>query len=147
MKKLLSIAVAFTISAMLLAGCAAGGYKDGTYKAEAAEYNHGWKDYVVVEVVSGKATIKDFDSLNEAGGKKTQDTEYRAAMEPVSGTYPVKFFPEIIAEYTAKGSVDKMDSIAGATNSTDSFKTLVAAALANAKKGDATAAVVSTEAE
>ncbi len=141
MKKLISIAVVVLTVAMILVGCS-GGLKDGTYKAENAEYSHGWKDYVIVSVSGGKVTIQEFDSLNEAGDKKSLDPDYRGAMEPVSGTYPEKFFPEIVAEYNAKGSVDKMDNITGATGSTDSFKALVTAALENAKKGDTATAIV-----
>ncbi len=142
MKKVLMAAAAALLTVTLLAGCS-GGYKDGTYKAEAADFEHGWKDYVVVEVTEGKAAIKEFDSLNEAGDKKSQNAEYRDAMEPVSGTYPEKYIPEIIASFETKGSTEKMDNITGATNSTNSFKALVNAALENAKKGDTATAVVS----
>ena len=142
MKKFISIAVVVLTVAMILVGCA-GGYKDGTYKAESAEFSHGWKDYVIVSVSGGKVTVKEYDALNEAGEKKTEDPDYRAAMEPVSGTYPEKFFPEIVADFNAKGSVDKMDNVTGATSSTNSFKALVTAALENAKKGDTATAVVS----
>ncbi len=144
MKKILSIVIVVLIVAISLVGCSAG-YKDGTYKAEAAEYSHGWKDYVIVSVSGGKVSIQEFDSLNEAGEKKSVDPDYRASMEPVSGTYPEKFFPDIVAEFEAKGSVDKMDNITGATGSTDSFKALVTAALENAKKGDTATAVVAAE--
>ncbi|MFA9380679.1 MAG: FMN-binding protein [Acetanaerobacterium sp.] len=144
MKKIISIAVVAATLTLALAGCS-GGYKNGTYKAEAAEYSHDWKDYVIVSVSGGDVTIQEYDSLNAAGEKKSEDAEYREAMEPVSGTYPGKYFPDIIAEYEAKGSVDKMDSITGATNSTDSFKALVTAALENAKKGDTATATVPVE--
>ncbi len=143
MKKLLSIALVVLTVSMILVGCS-GGYKDGVYKAESAEYSHGWKDYVIVSVSGGKVSIQEFDSVNEAGDKKSQDPSYREAMEPVSGTYPEKFLPDIVAEFEAKGSVDKMDNITGATNSTNSFKALVTAALKNAQKGDTTTAIVST---
>lgn len=146
MKKVSLVLVAILVVSMIFAGCSAG-YKDGTYKAEGAEYSHGWKDYVIVSVTDGKVSIQEFDSLNEAGEKKSLDPTYRDSMEPISGTYPEKFFPDIVAEFNAKGSVDKMDNITGATNSTDAFKALVTAALNNAKKGDATTAVVSTATE
>ncbi len=143
MKRMIAAFAALLMLTLTLAGCGAA-YKDGTYRAEAAEYSHGWKDYVVVTVAGGKVTVDEFDSVNETGDKKSLDPSYREAMEPVSGTYPEKFIPEIVAEYAAKGSVDKMDNITGATNSTNSFKTLVTAALGNAKSGVTETAVVST---
>ncbi len=142
MKKVLMAVALALLTVALFAGCS-GGYKDGTYKAEAADFEHGWKDYVVVEIADGKAAIKEFDSLNEAGDKKSQNAEYRDAMEPVTGTYPEKYIPEILASFEAKGSTEKMDNITGATNSTNSFKALVNAALESAKKGDTATAIVS----
>lgn len=144
MKKFLALALAVVLAVSVLAGCA-GGLKDGTYKAEAAEASHGWKDYLVVTVSGGEITEIEFDSLDENGNKKSVDPEYRGNMEPVSGTYPEKFFPDIVNEFTAKGSVDKMDNITGATHSTDSFKALMTAALNNAKKGVTDVAIVTAE--
>jgi major membrane immunogen (membrane-anchored lipoprotein) len=57
-------------------------------------------------------------------------------MEPVSGTYPEKYIADIVEEFQKKGSVEKMDSITGATRSTNSFKALLSEALAKAKKGE-----------
>ncbi|SDN37641.1 Major membrane immunogen, membrane-anchored lipoprotein [Acetanaerobacterium elongatum] len=135
-KILLAVVLLLVVS---FTGCT-GGYKDGTYKAEAAEYEHGWKDYLVIGVADGKVTVKEFDALNEAGDKKSQDADYRAAMEPVSGTYPEKYIADIISEFQKKGSADKMDTITGATKSTNSFKALLNEALAKAQKGEAKSA-------
>lgn len=132
-RKVLAIMVLLLL-VMSFAGCT--GYKDGTYKAEATEYEHGWRDYLVIGVADGKVTVKEFDALNEARDKKSQDADYRAAMEPVSGTYPEKYIADILSEFQKKGSADKMDSITGATKSTNSFKALLNEALAKAQKGE-----------
>ena len=50
-------------------------------------------------------------------------------------TYPEKFFPEIVENYMAAGSLETMESVAGATSSSDAFKELMAKALENAKEG------------
>lgn len=138
-RKVLALAVLLLVL-MAFASCS-GGYKDGTYQVEATEFEHGWKDYLIIEVVDGKVAVKEFDSLNEAGTKKSQDADYRTAMEPVSGTYPEKYIADIISEFQKKGSADKMDSITGATQSTNSFKTLLSEALIKAKKGETISAV------
>ena len=46
-------------------------------------------------------------------------------MESVSGTYPAKFYPELAQKLEDTQDIDKVDKVAGATNSTVSFKTLV----------------------
>ena len=69
-------------------------------------------------------------------------------MESVSGTYPAKFYPELAQKLEDTQDIDKVDKVAGATNSTVSFKTLVKTLLKeNVKNGDSTTLVVESEAE
>jgi len=111
-------------------------YKDGEYTVEAAEYSHGYKDYVIVTVSGGEITAVEFDSKNEEGGKKSEDAAYKESMTAYGGTtYPEKFFPEIVENYMAAGSLETMESVAGATSSSNAFKELMAKALENAKEG------------
>ena len=46
------------------------GLKDGIYKAEMSEFEHGWKDYVVAQVWRGRVVVAELDSVNESGGQK-----------------------------------------------------------------------------
>lgn len=125
MKKFVTAIIAVMASAILLTGCGSS-MKDGTYKAEYKEFDsHGWKDYVTVTVSGGKITAVDYDSTNEAGAIKSTDASYKESMEPVSGTYPEKFCAELEAQMVEKQEIKKVDTIAGATNSSDSFKVLV----------------------
>ncbi len=135
MKKTFAIIAAAVMCAAVLSGCSAG-MKDGTYKAEYKSYDdHGWKDYVSITVSGGKITAVDYDSLNEAGEKKSADTAYREQMEPVSKTYPEKFSKELEDQLVDKQDVKKVDAVAGATTSSNAFKILATEALSAAKSG------------
>lgn len=135
MKKTFAIIAAAVMCAAILSGCSAG-MKDGTYKAEYKSYDdHGWKDYVSITVSGGKITAVDYDSLNEAGEKKSADTAYREQMEPVSKTYPEKFSKELEDQLVDKQDVKKVDAVAGATTSSNAFKILATEALSAAKSG------------
>ncbi|WP_312640659.1 FMN-binding protein [Hydrogenoanaerobacterium sp.] len=143
MKKFSIALVAALLCASLLTGCSSG-MKDGTYKAEYKNADdHGWKDYVQVTVSGGKISEVDFDSINADGVLKSADPSYREAMEPVSGTYPEKFMKELEDQLISKQEVKKVDTLAGATLSTDSFKVLVTEALSKgAQKGNTATIIV-----
>ena len=118
-------------------------YTDGTYKVNAAEFSHGWKEYVVLTVEGGEITAVEFDAVNEAGDKKSADPSYKDNMvagnkaKGLPETYPEKFYPEIAENFVAaKGDVEAMEAVGGATHSFDSFKVLAAKALENAKAGE-----------
>ncbi len=135
MKKTFAIIAAAVMCSAVLSGCSAG-MKDGTYKAEYKSYDdHGWKDYVSITVSGGKITAVDYDSLNESGAKKSEDEAYRAQMEPVSKTYPAKFYKELEDKLVEGQDVKKVDAVTGATTSSNDFKILATEALDAAKSG------------
>ncbi|MBQ1237152.1 MAG: FMN-binding protein, partial [Oscillospiraceae bacterium] len=138
MKKLICaiLAVVLCLSLTACAGKPAeskiekGPYTDGTYEVNDAEYSHGWKEYVIITVTDGNIASVEFDGKNEAGEKKSGDAAYKESMTAYGGTtYPEKFFPEIVENYMAAGSLETMESVAGATSSSDAFKELMAKAL------------------
>lgn len=144
-KKIISLVLAIFLI-VCSTGCSAFGYKDGTYRAEMPTYEHGYKDYLVIEVRDGELSVKEFDSVNENGELKSQSESYRESMEPVAGTYPEKYIKDIIAEFENKNQkLSKVTAVAGATTSTNNFKMLMQAAMQNAKKGITDTAVVSTD--
>lgn len=143
MKKIFAVIVAVMASAVLLAGCNAG-MKDGTYKAENKDFDsHGWKDYIAVTVAGGKITEVDFDAINADGMLKTADPAYKEAMEPVSKTYPEKFSEELEKQLVEKQEPKKVNTVAGATNSSDSFKVLATEVISKGiEKGNTETVVV-----
>lgn len=147
MKKIIAALLGALMIATAFSGCGAS-MKDGTYKAEYSAYSHGYKEYVELTIKDGKYTDVKFNAVNEAGALKTEDEEYKASMEPVSGTYPAKFYPELAQKLMDTQDIDKVDKVAGATNSTVSFKELVKALLKdNVKKGDSSTLVVESKEE
>ena len=136
MKKILAAVLAMVFALALLTACGSS-MKDGTYRAEYSSFDdHGWKDFV------GKITAVDYDAVNEEGTRKSEDAAYKESMEPVSGTYPEKFSSELEQQLVDKQEVKKVDTVAGATNSSDAFKVLATEALKNAKNGKTDAAIV-----
>ena len=125
MKKVLVALLALMFCLSLFAGCSSS-MKDGSYKAEFSSFDdHGWKDFVELTIKDGKITEVNFDSINEEGLLKSEDESYQENMEPVSGTYPEKFFPELENQLLEKQEIKKVDTVTGATNSSDAFKILV----------------------
>ena len=125
-------------------------YVDGTYRAEMRDFDHGWKDYVVLTVKDNVVTAVEFDALNAKGEKKSESKAFQNNMikankrAKLPETYPQKYNPEIIALFEAAGhNVIAMDNVAGATVSTNHFKLLAGQIMAySARVGDTETLVV-----
>ena len=136
MKRLVAVILAAVAAACLMAGCSSG-MKDGVYKAQYKDYDdHGWKDYVSITVEGGQITSVDYDAMNQDGAKKSEDTAYRESMEPVSNTYPAKFYKELEDQLTEMQDPKKVDAVTGATTSSNDFKILATEAIKAAKSGN-----------
>ena len=143
MTKWLAVLALAVMVVTAFSGCSAG-MKDGTYKAEFKDFDdNGWKDFVSITVEAGKITAVDYDSLNEAGQKKSEDEAYRGYMEPVANTYPAKFFKELEEDLLEQQDLKKVDAVAGATTSSVNFKVLALEAIKHARAGNSETAVVS----
>ncbi|WP_044482494.1 FMN-binding protein [Paenibacillus antibioticophila] len=105
-------------------------YEDGTYKVEADAFDaHGWKPFIELVIKDHKIDSVNFDYVNEEGAMKTENAEYKAAMEPQSGTYPEKYTAELEQQLIDKQLIGDVDVITGATTSSNNFHALVEAAL------------------
>jgi major membrane immunogen (membrane-anchored lipoprotein) len=108
--------------------------KDGVYKAAQDNFDErGWKGTVEVEVKDAKIANVKFDYVNKDGALKSQDAAYKAAMEPVTKTYPEKAFGELQVALVEKQDVAAVTAVAGATTSSNDFIALVKIALEQAK--------------
>lgn len=164
-KTFMAAALAAIMIASAFAGCSNNGttsettsetaseYKDGVYRAEFAEFDHGYKEYVEITIADGKISAVEADADSEEGSvKKSADEDYKTAMtngnkaQGKPETYPSEFYKKLADDLTAKGNVDEVETVAGATNSSASFKKLASAALENAKEGKTEVAVVEAEA-
>ena len=111
-------------------------YVDGTYKAQMKEFDeHGWKDYVVVQIRSDKVSVKEFDAVSKEDENKlkSQDAEMAAQMEEMTGTGPEAYTKELRSNLDAAGGDPvERDTVAGATVSSNNFRLLVGQILATA---------------
>ena len=149
MKKLISLALTAVFAMGAFTGCseaqlASATLTDGTYRAEFEDFDaNGWKDYVEVTILDGQLDEVVFDSINEDGTKlKSEDESYKAEMEMMVGTYPAKYNKDLINQFIESGKVTGVDIVAGATESTGNFKTLIIEAMSNAAKGNTEVEVV-----
>ena len=132
-------------SAALFASCgSSAAYKDGTYKAQYKDPDeHGWTEYVTVTVSGGKFTAVDFDALNEDGKRKSEDEEYKAAYTGAGyQTSPADYSKKLEDSLLSKQDPSAVDAVAGATNSSTSFKDLLKKLEPQMKKGNTSTLVV-----
>jgi major membrane immunogen (membrane-anchored lipoprotein) len=147
MKKILSLtltlAFVFSIALGSFAFAAKKTYVDGSYKAAYSAFDsHGWKAQIDITIKGDKITVVKFDYINQAGKFKTQDAAYNASMLKVNKTDPALYCPQLSKKLLASQDPSKVDVVTGATDSSNNFKALAAAALGNAKKGAKTIAIV-----
>lgn len=116
-------------------------YKDGSYRAEMAEFDaNGYKEYVEIEVKNGYVTVTAYGSVDADGQLKTADTklyeDYKATES--SALTAAEYDQKIIKSFnSANQSVLEMENIAGATISTNNFKIMLGQLLYyNASQGN-----------
>ncbi len=145
MKRILLFFLALLLAAALLTACGGGtGLKDGYYTAQAAEFNHGWKEYITIMVKGGSIVSVEYNAENPSGFIKSWDNAYMQNMLHSNGTYPneyTRFYAGQLLEGQGQGSID---AISGATSSYNSFQKLVSAVLEQARKGDSSIVLVDT---
>jgi major membrane immunogen (membrane-anchored lipoprotein) len=148
MKKLLSLTLTAAFIFTVLLGTMAFGapkktYVDGAYKASYDVLDsHGWKAQISITIKGDKITAAKFDYVNAQGKLKTMDPAYNTTMKKFSKTYPALYCAQLNQSLVKSQNPDKVDVITGATHSSENFKTLAKAAIANAKKGNKATAIV-----
>ncbi|NLK20843.1 MAG: FMN-binding protein [Epulopiscium sp.] len=152
MKKILTLGLALGLSLTVLAGCntqkkvetpdntnpqteqpVAVKYTDGTYTAEGEADERGWKPVISIEVNDSKITAVDYNEINQEGTEKQNDEEYNKNMKDVVNIGPAEAFPQLEASLVEKQDVDAVDTVSGATGTTESFKNMAKKALETAK--------------
>ncbi len=146
MKKLsVTIIIALLVS-LVFTACSSGAVvvPDGTYRAEYEDFDqHGYKDFVEITFENGAVTDISADAVNEKGELKSASDEFRKDMESLDGgTYPEKYYKDLINQYLANPSAEAVDVVAGATLSSNSFKTLAEALERAVRAGDTDTVIV-----
>ena len=145
-KKLIYVvAVSLSLSLFLfLGGCGSGKMKDGYYTAEMSDFSYGWKEYVCIYVKNDQIISVEFNAKDENGFIKAWDNEYMRNMMTTSetGMYPNKYAREYAQQLMDGQKETQVDAISGASQSGGNFKKLTVAVIAQAQKGDSSAAIV-----
>lgn len=134
MKKLFSVSTLTLASALVLSACGGSeeatesavseeGLQDGTYTlVEKSLDENGWKTDFSITVADGKITESNYENVNEAGDKKSEDEAYQERMAEVAGIGPVEYFPELNDQLVETQDPAEVEVVTGATHSSESFK-------------------------
>ena len=112
------------------------GLQDGYYTAQAAEFSHGWKEYITILVKDGSIISVEYNAENASGFIKSWDNAYMQNMLHTNGTYPNEYTRYYANQLLEGQGEDGIDVIAGATSSHGTFQLLAQAVLEQARKGD-----------
>ena len=141
---LLSLILALLLAACLTACGDGTELQDGYYTAQAAEFSHGWKEYVTIIVKGGSIVSVEYNAENASGFIKSWDSNYMQTMLHSNGTYPneyTRYYASQLQEQQGEGTID---ALTGATSSYNSFQKLSAAVVAQAQLGDSSIVLVDT---
>lgn len=116
--------------------------KDGDYTAEvsdayAASSGHGWKEYLKVTVTNNQISSMEYDALKD-GKKKSEATAGEYPMTPP----PSEWIPKINDALRAAEMPEAMDTVSGATMSSQTARKLYAALLEAARTGNTQTVVI-----
>lgn len=148
MKKIISIVLTTALALSTFTACSEEQLNtpliDGNYRAEFKNYDaNGWKDYVEVTISDGELSEVIYDAVKENSDMlKSEDESYKAEMESMVGTYPAKYNKDLINQFIESGKVSTVDIVAGATESTGNFKTLMMVVMENATTGETETEIV-----
>ena len=144
MKRIVMIVLALLLVAALTSCGGENTLQDGYYTAQAAEYSHGWKEYITIMVKDGSIVSVEYNAENPSGFIKSWDNAYMQNMLYVNGTYPneyTRYYAGQLLEGQGNGGID---ALTGATSSHGSFQKLAEAVLEQARKGDSSIVFVDT---
>ena len=138
------LGITLILSVMLFTGCGEQtGLQDGYYTAQAAEFNHGWKEYITIMVKDNSIVSVEYNAENASGFIKSWDNAYMQTMLHSNGTYPNEYTRNYASQLLSNQQ-EEIDALTGATSSYNSFKKLAAAVLEQAQKGDSSTVLVDT---
>ena len=147
MKRTVAMLLCLLLTASLLLLTACGDQtelQDGYYTAQAAEFSHGWKEYITILVKGGDIISVEYNAENASGFIKSWDNAYMQTMLHSNGTYPNEYTRGYANQLLERQGEGGIDAITGATSSHTSFQILAQAVLEQARKGDPSIAIVST---
>jgi sex pheromone cAD1 len=144
MKKILLLSVIIFSTLFFIIACGGDGeeaegtqYEDGKYMATYTYTDsHGWKPFLKMTVEDGEISSVTFDYVNPEGQLKTNDEGYRERMEPVADTYPAEFTKKL-EQRLMENQNAPVDTVSGATSSSEWFNNMATRLLERAEEGNA----------
>lgn len=137
MKRIKICILSFLLMAAFLTGCGdQTGLQDGYYTAQAADFSHGWKEYITIMVKGGSIVSVEYNAENPSGFIKSWDNAYMQTMLHSNGTYPNEYTRNYANQLLAGQGKGEIDAISGASSSHGTFQMLAQAVLEQAQKGD-----------
>lgn len=148
MKRALSLLMILALLAVSLTACGEEAedlhLKDGYYTAQAAQFSHGWKEYITIMVKGGSIVSVEYNAENPSGFIKSWDNAYMQNMLHVTGTYPNEYTRYYAGQLLERQAGTGIDALTGASSSYGSFQKLAAAVLEQARQGDSSIVIVDT---
>ena len=144
MKRILSLVLALLLAVSLTACGDKTALQDGYYTAQAAEFSHGWKEYITILVKGGSIISVEYNAENASGFIKSWDNAYMQNMLHSNGTYPNEYTRYYAGQLLKGQGEGTIDALAGASSSHSSFQKLAAAVVEQARKGDSSIVFVDT---
>ena len=144
MKRILSLVLALLLAVSLTACGDKTALQDGYYPAQAAEFSHGWKEFITIMVKGGSIVSVEYNAENASGFIKSWDNAYMQNMLHSNGTYPNEYTRYYAGQLLKGQGEGTIDALAGASSSHGSFQKLAAAVVEQARKGDSSIVFVDT---
>lgn len=116
--------------------------KDGYYTAETAEYSHGWKEYLRIQVKNDTIVSAEFNAKNKSGFIKAWDNTYMKNMMAKQDTYPNKYTREYVQQILDGQENIQVDIVSGASHSGNNFVKLAEAVIECARNGNSETVVI-----
>ncbi len=126
--KIIAVLLISAVSLLLFSSCAPS-YVDGSYRVEMSDFDSlGFKEYLTAVVQDGEVAAINIGSQDRNGVTKTNNSEYRIAMELATGTYPDEVYTTLDARYLvlaqSRDEEASVDAIAGATLTSNNYALL-----------------------
>ena len=145
MKRILKAALASLLLLLTLTACGPGtALQDGYYTAQAAQFSHGWKEFVTIMVKGGEVVSVEYNAENASGFIKSWDNAYMQTMLHSNGTYPNEYTRYYARQLLEGQGEQPIDALSGASSSHSTFQKLAAAVLELARQGNSQIIIVDT---
>ncbi|MCC5911186.1 MAG: FMN-binding protein [Clostridiaceae bacterium] len=104
-------------------------YEDGPYRAELETGERGWTSFVEFTVEDGRIVEVNYDEYDEDNNLKSENEEYNERWEAAAGISAEEAYSALEEQLIQTQDIEAVDTVSGATASTDDFKEAVLQAL------------------